>query len=82
MVVARTRSERLRTWAAGVLAFFYVLAFLPLAIRGAATYLEWWFGLQMIVGAAAIWLYPRELRRRRPLSAARAGERSILVNRR
>lgn len=54
-----------------------------LAIHSAVWF--WWFGLQMVLGAAAIWLYPYEpMRRRHPrrprFGASRsgvAGDRSL-----
>ena len=54
------------------LAYFPILL-LPIVGRGSFGSLHvhssiwvWWFALQMVLGTAAIWLYPYERRRRRP----------------
>lgn len=61
------------------LAYFPILL-LPFVGRGMLGSLHvhsaiwmWWFGLQMVLGTAAIWLYPYERRRlRRPRMDARS----------
>jgi hypothetical protein len=63
------------------LAYFPILL-LPFVGRGTFGGLHvhssiwvWWFALQMVLGAAAIWLYPYERRRlRRPRLDARSSE--------
>jgi uncharacterized membrane protein YidH (DUF202 family) len=50
---------------------------LGLRIHGAIWF--WWFGLQMLLGATAIWLYPYEpMRRRHPRRARFGASRSGL----
>jgi hypothetical protein len=102
MAEARTRSVRIRSRAAGLLAAAYVVAFASFWIAGTTAYLKyghgfsrllgflffpilllplgagkqplgaldihssvwlWWFALQMVLGIAAILVYPYERRR-------------------
>ena len=102
MAEARTRSVRIRSRAAAILATAYVVAFASFWIAGTTAYLKfghgfgkllgflyfpilllplgegnqklgaldihspvwlWWFALQMVLGIAAIWVYPYERRR-------------------
>jgi hypothetical protein len=118
MAEARTRSVRIRSRAAGLVAAAYVISLASFWVVGAAAYLKtmdgpskllglayfpilllpwigrgsigalnhvdspiwfWWFGLQMVLGIAAIWLWPYEHRLRprlepgqRALSRARS----------
>jgi hypothetical protein len=58
------------------LAAVYVLAFLPLLLSGAGVYFEYWLGVQMVAGVAAVWLYPGEKRRRPSVDRISAGTRS------
>jgi hypothetical protein len=64
---------------------YFPILLLPIVGRGMLGGLEiesaiwfWWFGLQMLLGATAIWLYPYEpMRRRQPrrprFGASRSG---------